>query len=124
MTHDSAATELLTTILEIVVPIVETCGVLVIVLEVFRTSVRYVLNFLGMRETEMVEMRLRLGQSLVMGLEFLVAADILKTSLSPTWNDVAFLAALIALRTVLNYLLERELQAIIKEEKLCSGEDL
>jgi uncharacterized membrane protein len=57
-------------------------------------------------------MRVRLGQAMVMGLEFQVAADILKTALAPTWNDILQLAALIALRTVLNFLLERELEAL------------
>jgi uncharacterized membrane protein len=47
---------------------------------------------------------------MVLGLEFLVAADILKTALASTWNDIALLAALIALRTVLSYVLERELR--------------
>ena len=47
-----------------------------------------------------------------MGLEFQVAADILKTGLSPKWEDILFLAALIGLRTILNYFLERELRAL------------
>jgi len=49
---------------------------------------------------------------MVIGLEFLVAADILKTALSPTWNDILLLAALIMLRTILNYLLEHELKVL------------
>lgn len=41
-----------------------------------------------------------------------MAADILKTALSPTLNEVALLAALIAVRTVLNYVLQRELRVL------------
>ena len=41
-----------------------------------------------------------------------VAADILKTGLSPTWEDILLLAAIIGLRTLLNYLLERELEML------------
>ena len=44
--------------------------------------------------------------------EFQVVADILKTAWAPSWNDILQLAALIALRTVLNFLLERELEAL------------
>ena len=51
-----------------------------------------------------------------MGLEFQVAADVLKTALAPTWNDVGLLAALIGLRTLLNYLLEREVRLLKAEE--------
>jgi uncharacterized membrane protein len=47
-----------------------------------------------------------------MGLEFQVAADILRTATAPTWNDILLLAALIALRTVLNFLLELELKTL------------
>jgi uncharacterized membrane protein len=57
-------------------------------------------------------LRIRLGQAMVMGLEFQVAADILRTATAPTWNDILLLAALIALRTVLNFLLEQELRVL------------
>ncbi|MDJ0588440.1 MAG: DUF1622 domain-containing protein [Pleurocapsa sp. MO_226.B13] len=53
--------------------------------------------------------RLELGYSFSLGLSFLVGGSILKTTITPTWNDIGQLAAIIALRTVLNYLL---LQAI------------
>jgi uncharacterized membrane protein len=47
-----------------------------------------------------------------MGIEFQVAADVLKTGFAPSWNDVGLLAALIGLRTLLNYLLEMELRTL------------
>ena len=105
-------TEGLTVIISFIVPLVEACGALVIVLEVLRTAARYVIAFLGLRPAQLTALRMRLGQSMVIGLEFLVAADILKTALSPTWNDILLLAALIALRTILNYLLEHELKML------------
>jgi uncharacterized membrane protein len=55
--------------------------------------------------------RLELGYSFSLGLSFLVGGSILKTTIAPTCNDIGQLAAIIALRTVLNYLL---LQAINK----------
>lgn len=55
--------------------------------------------------------RLALGRSLALALEFLLAADILKTAVAPTWNDIGQLAAIAALRTALNYFLENELRA-------------
>ena len=55
--------------------------------------------------------RLELGYSFSLGLSFLVGGSILKTTIAPSWNDIGQLAAIIALRTVLNYLL---LQAIDK----------
>jgi len=60
--------------------------------------------------------RLRLGKSLALALEFLLAADILKTAVAPTWNDIGQLAAIAVLRTALNYFLERELRAAEQRE--------
>ena len=55
------------------------------------------------------EIRLSLGRTLALALEFLLGADILKTAVAPTWNDIGQLAAIAVLRTGLNYFLEREL---------------
>lgn len=53
--------------------------------------------------------RLTLGRWLVLALEFQVAADILRTAATPTWTDLGQLAAVVVLRTVLNYVLRREI---------------
>jgi uncharacterized membrane protein len=47
---------------------------------------------------------------LVLALEFLLAADILRTAISPTWNDIGQLAAIAAIRTFLNYSLSHDLR--------------
>lgn len=52
--------------------------------------------------------RLRLGRWLTLAIEFELAADILRTAVTPTWNDIGQLAAIVVLRTVLNYFLQRE----------------
>ncbi len=52
---------------------------------------------------------LRFGRWLVAGLTFQLAADILETAITTGWEEVARLAAIAAIRTVLNYFLERDL---------------
>jgi uncharacterized membrane protein len=47
---------------------------------------------------------------LVLALEFLLAADILRTAISPTWNEIGQLAAIAAIRTFLNYSLGHDLR--------------
>ena len=47
---------------------------------------------------------------LVAGLTFLLAADIVETSFSPTWNELGRLAAVAAIRTFLSYFLDREME--------------
>jgi len=56
------------------------------------------------------EVRLTLGRWLAVGLEFELAADILNTAVTPSWSDIEKLAAIAALRTALNYFLEREIR--------------
>ena len=108
--------------LSFLVPVVEACGALVIVIEVARTIIVYVSGYVQRAGPQTAALRIRLGQSMVMGLEFQVAADILKTALAPTWNDILLLAALIALRTVLNYLLEAELDKLDARRALAAGD--
>ncbi|BAZ13088.1 hypothetical protein NIES4071_49230 [Calothrix sp. NIES-4071] len=54
--------------------------------------------------------RLQLGRMLALGLEFSVASDILRTAVAPTRQDILNLGAIVLLRTLLNYFLEREIQ--------------
>ncbi|MDD5383214.1 MAG: DUF1622 domain-containing protein, partial [Candidatus Margulisbacteria bacterium] len=44
-------------------------------------------------------MRQKLGSYLILGLEFFIAADIIRTIIRPDWNEIGMLAAIIALRT-------------------------
>ncbi|HEV8216280.1 MAG TPA: DUF1622 domain-containing protein [Gemmatimonadaceae bacterium] len=50
------------------------------------------------------------GRWLVAGLTFQLAADILETTITTTWQAVARLGAVAAIRTFLNYFLERDLR--------------
>lgn len=54
---------------------------------------------------------LSLARWLLLGLEFMLAADIVRTVISPDWNDIGQLAAIAVIRTFLNYFLERDLDA-------------
>lgn len=62
------------------------------------------------------QIRLSFGRSLVLALEFLLAADILQTAVAPTWDDIGKLAAIATIRTILNYFLEKELKSVQKKE--------
>ena len=57
-----------------------------------------------------VDLRLALGRWLAVGLEFALAADILRTAIAPTWNDIGQLAAIAVLRTALNFFLAKEIE--------------
>ncbi|USI90172.1 DUF1622 domain-containing protein [Rhodococcus pyridinivorans] len=55
-----------------------------------------------------VPVRSSLGRFLALGLEFQLASDILRTAISPSFDQIGKLAAIAAIRTALNYFLARE----------------
>jgi uncharacterized membrane protein len=62
---------------------------------------------------EFAAVRLDLGRFLVLGLEFQLAADLLRTAVAPSFDEIGKLAAVVAIRTALNFFLGRE----IREER-------
>ena len=81
------------------------------VIEALWRSLRLLLDRVEDRDADRRAVRLRLGRGLALALELLLAADILQTAIAPTWDDIGKLAAVAAIRTALNYFLEREVQA-------------
>ena len=119
----AASEELLRTVFSYLIVMVEACGGLVIVTGVGRAIVGYVRTcWFSRRSRDHTGLRITLGRSMVLALEFQVAADILKTGLSPTWQDILLLSAIIALRTVLNILMERELEFLNPDASVLTGE--
>ena len=57
----------------------------------------------------------RFGVWLLLGLEFALAADIIGSVVSPTWQDIGELGAIAVIRTFLNYFLEKDLESAERE---------
>ena len=53
--------------------------------------------------------RFDIGFHLLLGLEFLIAADIVRTVVRPSLDELAVLGGIVAIRTVISYFLGREL---------------
>lgn len=88
---------------------VETLGALVIAVGVGIVVVALVRHALNERDTSFTPIRLTFARYLTLALELQLAADILATSISPTWDRIGKLAAIAVIRTVLNYYLTKEL---------------
>jgi uncharacterized membrane protein len=58
------------------------------------------------------EIWLRFGRWLIAGLTFQLAADILETSIRTDWQTIGQLGAIAAIRTFLNYFLEKDLREL------------
>src|SRR6059036_1819613 len=91
-------------------------GVLVIVFGVACGLVRFVrAEFRAARGAEVDEDRKRLrhvlGYYLLLGLEFLIAADIIDTLMKPSVQDLIVLGAIVLIRTVISYSLNAELKS-------------
>jgi uncharacterized membrane protein len=65
---------------------------------------------------------IRLGSWLLLGLEFALAADIVRTAISPTWTQLGQLATIAAIRTVLNYFLERDIKEFAEKGEVTEEE--
>jgi uncharacterized membrane protein len=61
-------------------------------------------------DAERKRLRHLLGYYLLLGLEFLIAADIIETLLKPNMQDLIVLGAIIVIRTIISYSLNAELK--------------
>ncbi len=89
----------------------EGAAALVVIAAVLEALVAAARALIGVdREVRKEAIRLRLGRWLSVVLEFLLAADILRTAIAPSWDDIGKLAAIAGIRTALNYFLQREVR--------------
>jgi uncharacterized membrane protein len=61
--------------------------------------------------------RLKLSRHLALALEFQLAADLLGTTVAPSWDQLGRLGTIAAIRTFLNYFLAREIDEEEKAEQ-------
>ena len=64
--------------------------------------------------------RVKFGGWLALALEFQLASDIVKTTVSPTYENLIIVGAVALVRTFLNYFLSRELKEEMELEKVLS----
>ena len=57
------------------------------------------------------EIWLKFATWILLALEFALAADLLRTAVAPTWEDIAKLAVIATIRTLLNYFLAKDIAA-------------
>ncbi|MDG4665061.1 DUF1622 domain-containing protein [Mycobacterium sp. 236(2023)] len=94
---------------DLMVRLIEACGAVVIMIGAVVAIAKFVVA-LGRRDiNQFSAVRLTLARFLVLGLEFQLAADVLRTAISPSFEEIGKLAAIAAIRTILNYFLNREI---------------
>ncbi|MEH2071555.1 MAG: DUF1622 domain-containing protein [Nostoc sp.] len=91
--------------------VLEGIAILTVAIAVILT-LRKILRFWRRDRVLQETIRLELGVVLALALEFLLAADIVGTAISPSWDAVAKLAAITGIRTFLNFFLQREVREL------------
>lgn len=70
---------------------------------------------LNKREKDINHIRVQLGRALLLGLEFIVAADLIGSTTTPDYYSVGLLAIIVAIRTLLSYSINREVNLLSRE---------
>ncbi|MFO1036485.1 MAG: DUF1622 domain-containing protein [Geminicoccaceae bacterium] len=90
---------------------VDLAGVALIIIGILLATLRFLWAVARADAGAYQGYRSGLGRSLLLGLEFLVAADIIRTvAVTPTFSSVGVLAIIVAIRTFLSWSLELELE--------------
>lgn len=97
---------------EAVAGVIEAFGIVVIILAGVIASLGFLYDLyrFGSSGRAYHRYRTRLGRGILLGLEFLVAADIIGTvSVEPTFENLGVLALIVLIRTFLSFSLEVEI---------------
>ncbi len=101
-------------VLQIVIMAVSIVGTIVVIWGIAEAAVSFVVlktrrsGHDAIQESEQV--RQGLGAHLLLGLEIFIAADIISSVASPSWERVGILASIVGVRTVLSYFLRMEIK--------------
>ncbi len=107
-------------ILQAVVMAISTAGAVVVLWGIAESVIGFIRMKVArgnnaIQESEAI--RQRLGAHLLLGLEIFIAADIISSVASPTWERVGILASIVGVRTVLSYFLRMEIKQGVRQHE-------
>ena len=100
--------DLLAAVISVTSLLIVTYGALIGIISFLKNEIRRFTG--GYSITNIRKLRATFGTYLLLGLEFLIASDILKTVLEPTLNELALLGGIVVLRTILSVFLNKEMR--------------
>lgn len=96
---------------------IEAIAILILTLATIKALKELGIRKLKMQgEEKLTQIRVDLGVALALSLEFLLAADIAATAVSPSWDALGKLAVIAGIRTFLNFFLEKEVKELSQEK--------
>lgn len=90
--------------------VLEVLGVIAVLAGAVKVVARLLRGAVAGAPPRFTALRLDLARFLALGLEFQLAADIVGTAISPTWDQLGRLGAIAVIRTALNYFLGVEMR--------------
>jgi uncharacterized membrane protein len=91
-------------------------GVIVIMIGTIRSIYQLILGAIH-KDFATNYVRLQFGNSIILGLEFMVGADIVGSLVKPDYYNLGLLAILVLIRTILSYFLNLELENLTPEQR-------
>ncbi len=106
--------QLIHDILQVVILAISMLGAVIVIWGVVEAIIAFFRTKLEKAKKDQIGesegIRQRLGAHLLLGIEIFIAADIISSVASPSWDKVGILGAIVAIRTVLSYFLRMELK--------------
>jgi len=93
-------------ILNVIGAVIILAGVIIALYELLKNGALFKEEAIALNES----VRIKLGSYLVLGLEFFIAGDVIKTIIIPTWESLGMLGAIVIIRTILSYFLTKDLK--------------
>lgn len=97
-------------------------GVIVIIIGAIRSLYQLLAGLID-RNFATNYIRLQFGNSVILGLEFMVGADIVGSLVQPDYYNLGLLAILVLIRTILSYFLNLELAMLTPHQRQTIKQD-
>lgn len=108
--------------LEIIILLISLLSIIILFIGVIACAYD-LLKIFGRRHTKAERRRMiqhaktDLGGFVLLGLEVLIVADIIETVIRPTFDDITRLAAIVTIRTVISFFLNKEVREIKEDDE-------
>lgn len=97
--------------------IIAMIGAAIITFSAIKAFYYFILEVANRSSVNISRIRLQFGYSLSLGLEFMVASDIVESMIERDYYILGILAFLVVIRTFLSYFLNKELESLSKTDK-------
>ncbi|GBU11009.1 hypothetical protein AwErysi_06250 [Erysipelotrichaceae bacterium] len=111
-----------TSILSFIATIISTISILIIIWGVIFTVACFLQaffrkDFFDNKVSILLDLRIILGSYILLGLEVLIAADIIESVVHRTLDEVLLLIAIVIIRTAISYFLNKEIEEVERSRK-------